>query len=282
MNFKEKAKDIGRHIIGEGDEVRFKNEVNEYAATHGMSREDAEKTIFSGKLGGLQHELAINGMIDGKSKDYQQLRAALNEMFGRDKLDKFMQDSADPKIFRAFAMPPSTPMEVNRQRMYYHRNFAGKTPAFGTLRDSADNTKLLDGVLRRFASDPRLRRGGSLDTILAANPDLAADLGKALSAKRLIEGHERGFGKDLNWEKATEQWKKTAEEAVTEMLWKAPKDCLTRVIKSGFASKNLGGFVEAFFKESMKCAGREMWAGSKLLAQSTHAAGSFIKNKVMR
>lgn len=282
MGIKEKIKDIGRQMIGEGDEVRFKNETEEYAATHGISHEEAEKTLFSGRLGGLQHELAINGVVDGKSKDYQQLRAALNEMFGRDKLDKFIQDSSDPRIFRAFAATPATTVEVNRQRMYYHRNFAGKTPAFGVLRDSADNTKLFDGVLRRFAADPRLRRGGSLDAILAANPDLAADLGKALSAKRLIEGHERGFGKDMNWEKASEQWKKTAQEAVTEMLWKAPKDSLTKIIKSSFSSKDLGGFVEAFFKESARCAGRQMWAGSKLLAQSTHAAGSFLKNKVIR
>ena len=282
MNFKEKAIDIGRHIIGEGDEVRFKNEVNEYATTHSMSREDAEKTIFSGRLGGLQHELAINGMIDGKSKDYEQLRAAMNEMFGRDGLDKFMKDSADPKIFRAFAAGPATPMEVNRQRMYYQRNFAGKNPAFGVLRDSAESTKLLDGVLRRFASDPRLRAGGSLETILAANPDLAADLGKTLSAKRMIEGHERGFGKDLNWEKASDKWKDSAQKSLTEMLWKAPSDSMMKIIKSGFQSKNLGQFVGSFFKETMHLAGREAWAGSKLLAQTTHAAGSFVKNKIMR
>ncbi len=282
MSFKEKLTDVGRHIIGEGNEVRFKNEVNEYAALHGMPREEAEKAILSGRLGGVQRELGVNGVIDGKSKDYEQFRAALNEMFGRDGLDRLIQDSADPTIFQNIIVPPATTPEVSRQRGYYSRTYKGKVPAFGTLRDAADSTKLIDATLRRFMADPRLRGAGSLDAILAANPELGADLGKALAAKRLIEGHERGFGKDLNWETATDNWKKSAQEGVTEMLWKAPSDCLTKILKGAFSSKDLGSFVGTFFKESARCAGREMWAGTKLLASTTAAAGSFVKNKLIR
>lgn len=39
MSFEEKIKDVGRHIIGEGEEVRFKNEVAKFEKLHGVSHE---------------------------------------------------------------------------------------------------------------------------------------------------------------------------------------------------------------------------------------------------
>lgn len=177
---------------------------------------------------------------------------------------------------------PSTAAETNRVRNHFYRNFKGRMPAFGVMRDSADNMKTIDALLQRFESDPRLGGTGSLESILAANPELGADIGKALEAKVAVERHERHFDKDLKFEKAMENWKTTADKSLTEMLWKAPANYLTNVVKKGFHAKGLGDFVGGFFGETAKFTGREAWAGSKFLAQSAYTAGSFVKNKVFR
>lgn len=114
MDFKEKFKDIGRHIIGQGEEVRFKNEVAEYATSHGVPFEQATKTILSDRFRNVGSELGTNGIIDAKSKDFKQFRAALNEIFGGEKLKEFSKDGADPTIFRTLLVPPSNPREINR------------------------------------------------------------------------------------------------------------------------------------------------------------------------
>lgn len=144
--------------------------------------------------------------------------------------------------------------------------------------------KLVDALLRRFSTDPRLGSVDSLQDILVANPELGADLGKLLSAKSATERDERVFGKDLKFEKTMGEFKKTAQESLTEMVWKAPGDYMKQIVKRGLdmSKGGLGGVLSAYVKETARFMGREAWAGTKLLAKSAHAAGSVVKNKVFR
>lgn len=284
MAFKETFKDIGRRVIGQGEEVRFKNEVAEYAASHGISPEQATKTILSDRFRHVGSEIGTNGIIDSKSKDFKQFKAALNEICGRETLRRFSKDGNDSAIFRSLVLPPSTAAEIARVRRYFSHTFKGKTPAHGVMRDSSDNMKLIDALLRRLSSDPRLGGPDSLQHILTAHPELGADIGKLLDAKSATERHERMFGKDLKFEKTVGEFKKTAQESLTEMLWKAPGDYMTQIVKRGLdmSKGGLGGVLSVYLRETARFMGREAWAGTKLLAKSAHAVGSLVKNKVLR
>jgi hypothetical protein len=144
--------------------------------------------------------------------------------------------------------------------------------------------KLVDALLRRFSIDPRLGGPDSLQDILTAYPELGADIGKLMDAKKATERHERMFGKDLMFEKMMGEFKKTAQESLTEMLWKAPSDYATKIIKGGLdmSKGGLGGVLSVYMKETARFMGREAWAGTKLLTKSTHAVGSLVKNKAFR
>ena len=284
MYIKETFKDIGRKMIGQGEEVRFKNEVAEYAASHGVPLEQATKTILFDRFRNVGSELGTNGIIDARSKDFKQFKAALREICGRETLRRFSKDGNDPTIFRSLLVSPSNPREINHVRSYFSKNFKGKTPAFGVIRDSSDNMKLIGALLRRFSGDPRLGGPDSFRDILTAHPELGADLGKLFDAKGATERHERMFDKDLKFEKTMGGFKKTAQESLTEMLWKAPGDYMTQIVKRGLdmSKGGLGGVLGVFMKETGRFMGREAWAGTKLLVKSAHTVGSLIKNKTFR
>ena len=273
---------MGRHLIGQGDEVRFKNEVAEYQRLHGVPHEQATKTLLLHCLGNVRSEIGTHGVVGGQSKDFRGFHAALNEIFSREKMRQFSRDAGDPALFRHLAVSPSNPTEVRQVERYFSKVFKGKKPEFSVIRDSSDNMKVMDALLQRFSHDPRFGGIDSLQNILAAHPELGADIGRLLQAKGALERHERMFGKDLRFEKAMDAFKKTAQTSLTEMLWKAPTDYMMTIMKKGFHTKGLGDLTGMFLQETTRLAKRELWAGSKFLAQSAHAAGSFVKNKVIR
>jgi hypothetical protein len=282
MGIKEKFVDIGKRIIGKGEEVRFKDEVAKYEKLHGVSHEQAVKDIFLDRARNIQLEIGVNGIIDSESKFFKEFIAALNEVFGAEKVAQFRKDSINPKIFRNLSISPLTVVEVNFVKDYFLKKFKDRTPNLVIIKDCSYNMKLINAILQRFLNDPRLVRSNSIESIIVASPELRADLGKILEAKYAVERHERLFDKDLKFEKAIEKFKRTAENSLTEILWKAPIDYLTTIVKKGFNSKELGDFVGTFLKETAKFIGRETWAGTKFLSRSVYTVGSLIKNKVFR
>jgi hypothetical protein len=280
MSIKETFKDIGRHIIGEGEEVKFKNEVASYEKRHGVSHEQAIKDLLFDRSESVQLELNSNGIVGAQSKSFKEFGGALREIFGQEKLKDFCEDAVNPGIFRNPLVSSSTRLEVGRVQGYFSAKFKNQTPALSVVKDCADNMKLMNALLKRFSNDPRLRGTSSLEDVINSYPELGADLGKIFETRSMVENHERSFKKDLNFEKAVAEFKETAGDSFNEMFWKAPFDCLTNIVKKGFKSKGLGGFVGAVFSEAGRFAGREMWAGTKLLAGLTYTAGSLVKNKV--
>ncbi len=282
MGFKDTIEDLGRKMIGQGDEVRFKNDVLEYERTHRLGHDEAERNVLFDRMRNVELELSSNGIISSDSKDFDLLQAALNEVFGSKNQEQYSKDAADPAIFRSIAVPPSTLPEVNRVRGYYASNFGGKTPPFAVTKDSADNMKMIQALMTRFETDPRIAGAGSIESTLALHSDLGADLGKIFEAKKAVERHERLFGKDLAFEQTMANFKKTAQNSLTEMVWKAPVDYITTMAKKGLFMKSASGLLGSLMKETARFSGREAVAGTKLFGSSLKALGSLVKNKMIR
>lgn len=281
MDIKEKLHDVVRHIVGQGEEVRFKNEVAEHAKTTGVTQERATKELLVRRMQNVHIEISANSHIDSESKDYKALMGALNETFGTVQLQQFREDSANTALFRNIAVPPPTPAEIKQiLKKFAQKN--KKLPAMGVVNDCSDNTKLIDQVMSRFSTDRRLMGADSIQDIVMANPELGADLGKIFEAKKAIERHEKLFKKDLRFEQSIQDFKDTAQCSITEMLWKAPTDFIAAIIKKGFNPKNVIGSFGTIVKETARFAGREAWAGTKILGRTAQVAGSFLRNKVSR
>lgn len=280
---KEKIKDIGRKIFGQGEEVRFKNEAQEYAKKHGVSLEDAQRTLVLERMGNVQKELSFSGVIDASSKDYKRLQAALNEVLGKRQLVELIKNSEDPTIFKHIAVSPVVAADIAHATDYYKKQFNGRAPAFGVVRDTAETAKLMEALCGRIAAHPGVSSGPlSFGSFVIANPDLGADIGKILAAKRMLERHERHFSKDLHFEAATKRFKQTARDSFAEMVWRGPLDFVSSLTSSGLAQKSFMGFVNEVMSQSVRFAAREVWAGTKAFASLAHVAGSFMKNKMAR
>lgn len=282
MDFKEQIKNVGRQLIGQGREVKFAKAVEEFETTKGVSREEAEKAIFIERIKTVQDRIKFSGTLGADVEELKELEAAMNEIFKGDGLERLKESSADSAIFRTLSLPPIALKNVKDAESYFKSKFDKKAPAEVVLKDYAQNGQLIEALLKRFSGDPSLRSGtDSLEAIIAAHPELGADLGKILEARRLMARHEKCFKKDLNFDATLESFKKTARETLTEMLWKAPVDSMSAIMKS-MSSGSFGSCIETFFKETIKFSAREVWAGTKLLAGSAKMVGSVVKNKLIR
>jgi|GEM_PF-2398248 len=284
MDFKEKAKDVGKHIIGRGDEVRFKNEVLEHASSTGISTEEAQKVIFIKRMSNVQTEIATNRIIDSSSQEFKEFRAAAREIFGEKELEQFSINATSPHIFRPIHTPPSTPAEINSVQSYYSARFGGRAPEHGVLRNSSDCTKSIDVLMGRATLDyGTIPAGTSLETEISRRPELGADIGKILDMDDSVKRHEKRFDKDLKFERTMEEAKGTWEESLKEMFWNAPKECFVNILKVGFSKDaGVGTFVYAFFQQNIILAKRELVGGAKFFGATVNVLGSLLKNKAIR
>src|SRR3989344_3125737 len=194
MSFKEKIKDTGRIIMGQGEEVEFKHDAEAYARSHGVSFEVAGKRLIGDQIRTFHAEMRARGVFDTSSESLKKLEAGLREILGNERLTHCRELSDDPRVFRGILMTPSTTRDLQSVETQFRRRFKGKRPDnFRVIHDVAQERQLFERVLARFAGDPRLGGTTSLEAALSANPELAADLGKALMAKEEIVGHERRF-----------------------------------------------------------------------------------------
>jgi hypothetical protein len=240
-------KETGEKVIGRGPEVKFRNDVEEFVARHGVSVEEAEKRVFGNYLGGVETEIRMRGCIDSHSKEWRSFEASLNELLSSDERAKLERDANNPRVFRALRAAPVTGTDYARMERYFKGKFAKQSPGYELVRRSAEDTKILDGLGRRVDRDltPFAASPDKLSVILAARPEISADMGRMIQAKREMEKIERGFGAEVRFK---EEWEKDKEK-MRELVW-------TR----------LGKGVKEFFKE--------VWGGG---AEAVSAAGKVEK-----
>lgn len=281
MTFKETMLDVGKTLVGRGAEVRFKKDVEAYADTHGVSREDAAKVVFRDRMFDVDDEARISGVIDRKSKTYREFDGALHEFFSGEGVRKLKKDAENPAVMRPLPLAPVTAAERDAQLNYYRARFGGRIPraSLAVSRDAAMDTKRIRALLARVSGDPRIGSPGSLESIVAANPELGADFGAVVRSKEGLERHERKFGAELDHEKAAEKFKTEAKEAVTEIFWSAPKDWLQAVVR-GVYRHDFDGITKAI-GETVRFLGREVWASAKFLHYGAKAAGTYMRKSAM-
>lgn len=270
---KQELKDFGRRMIFQGAEVEFQKKVREREKI-GISRDEAEKTIFTESMNSALDELRLTGPLAPESKAFREFRAGLGEVFGKETINQFREDAEDPVKWRALALPPVTPRQLADVKGYFSRRHEGKTPEFPILNDTAINTKLIAECLRRVLADPELATPQDLKTIIDSHPELGADLGKILLAKSAVERHERRFGRGVDFENAAEKWKEDARETAIEMLFRAPFNFV-----KAFGKSLISWRFEIFAKGLTELVGREAWAGSKFVAKSAKAIGFYVRKK---
>lgn len=269
--FKEKIKDIGRRLTGEGPEVKFKSTVDQYERSHRVSHEAAQKAVFMERLNAVQHELTYTRAINEDT--YRAFVAGLNEVFGKDGVVDMKRDAADPMIYRALMLPPASLAEFNQSASYFKTKFANKVPNAAVIKDCAENKKIIEALHARFAGDPALAGASDLEALIAAHPELGADLGKILSAKEMSDMHERKFESGLHFKKSMEAFGNTTKESLGTMIWKAPAEFWKTVNKSGQS-----GFLP-FAKATMDLAYEETKAGTKILIEAVKSAKAYIDTK---
>ena len=255
---KEKLKDLGRRIIGEGAEVNFKNAASEHSRTHGVSIEEAKKAIFADRLRHAKMEMNLRGGVPRHSKEWRAFSGALNELFGKNELDLFRQDGS--RIATPFPVN-ITNKEIRSAETHFKANFDNNAPRdMRVLDDFARNLKTADGLLGMITADPRFGASRDLQALLAASPDLRAYLGKALLSKDGMEMHERHFGRKVMHDKTMEGLGKAFKESSYMMLGRAPADYAKAIMH---LRPNLPSFMK-FTEETAKFFGREIYAGTKL------------------
>ncbi len=274
MGFTEKIKDFGRQVMGEGPEVDFKNEAAEFAEANHITLEEAQRELFFDRTGNLQMEAKMGGSINS-TENLRNFQAALNEMFDAQTLEQFRTDSEDPTIYNDPALAPLDKKDYNRTADYFKKNYDGQEPNFNVVRDSTENLQLINELLVRL-NGSRGSAGSftSLEAFLKRYPELGADIGKCLSAQELNDTHERTFNREINLDQAMERLKEDSKSSLGEMFWKAPTECLGKVLKYGF-NPNFGNIAKMTY-EIGRLAGREFKAGGKLLISAGRAAGSYL------
>ncbi|KKU42035.1 MAG: hypothetical protein UX58_C0004G0094 [Candidatus Wolfebacteria bacterium GW2011_GWB2_46_69] len=258
-------------MTGEGPEVIFKQEVARYEAMHGVSHEAAEKALFLDRFNALQHELTYNRAISDET--HRAFVASLNEVFGKNGVADMKRDSATP-IYRALLLSPASLAEFNQTANYFKTKFENKVPGVAVVKDCAENKKIIEALSTRFMGDPSLAGVGDLEALIAAHPELGADLGKILSAKELSDMHERRFEAGIRFNRSMETLGNTARESLGTMVWKAPSEWWKVVGKSGeklnfeYCAKTTIATAKLLHKEGK--------AGTKLLVEAAKTAKAYI------
>src|SRR3989338_4782909 len=272
MDF-ETIKDLGRKVIGQGPEVEFKNDVKQCEADHGVSFEEAKKVIFRDRMDNFTREMRMTGGIDKKSDGLRNLKAAMSESLDSDTMKFLLEKGADKSALRPLPPLAISPAEHGRAASYFSKKFAGKNPGFGMIDEYARQTKIISELATRFNRDPLLSSPAALETVLTANPDLSADMGRILLSKELLTKIEKSFDKKMKWEQRKDELKNTTKESLKKILWSNPSEYIKTIGRS--ASKpSFGNFMKAAWATG-KFLGKEAWeiAGVAVCGVETIGSG---------
>jgi hypothetical protein len=219
MAFLDKMKDVGRRMIGQGREVKFKNEVEEYASRFGVPPGEAEKTLFVERLRDVRIGLTSKASMASFHELFGDMEAALRETVDDAGIEACLADATSPAA-RPLALPPLTAREHGQATSYFQQRHEKKSPGFAVTKDTAQNMQLMLGLMRRLETDPRYAAAPSLERLLTdpANADIRADVGMVLLSRRQIADHERGFGNQMRFEKNAAELKEAARELPAKLL----------------------------------------------------------------
>jgi hypothetical protein len=274
---KEKLKDIGRTIIGQGQEVRFKNDVEKYAKDNGVTINEAKKTLFDEAITNTKNEITYKGCIDSDSQEYRRFQAALNETFSFAELSKFRAD-ASTSVFTPMTIPPVTGAEYKKAENYYKGKFKNKSPSMPETRKTAENTKGVNQLFQRFSIDPDFLTASDLNSLMAMRPDIGADIGKIMDLKDQMEKIEKKFGQGVDFEKSIEMLKIDSKELLGKKIWKDTYSWLKIMTNSGL-NPNFKSFSKA-----MGATGKLMlhgiWDGSKIMTDIIQVVALYIRKKI--
>lgn len=275
---KEKLKDIGRTIIGKGPEVGFKNDAEKYANDNGVPLSEAKKVLFDEAMAHTRNEINYRGCIDSNSKEYRRFQAALNETFSPAELAKFRADSSGPLFSPIIPAPVATDPEKKKMENYYKGKFDGRNPSLAEITMTADNTKGINKLFERLSIDPNFSAATDLNSLMAAHPELGADIGKLMGLKDQVERIEKKFGESVDTAKAREKLVSDFKELFGKKMWKDTSNWLKVVAGFGF-KPSFNSFGKAV-GETGKFMLKGIWAGSVITADIVKVSALYAKEKI--
>ncbi len=145
------------------------------------------------------------------------------------------------------------------------------------VRDTAEFNKALKELMTRFLTDPNLTTAPDLNTIMAAHPDLGADLAKILEMKKQLVDHESKFEGQLSFDRSLKSFKGDAKEVLTKKMWGDAGDWLKAVGNSAL-NPNFKG-VSSLMGATAKLMLKSIWNGSRLLGKMASTTAKFVTKK---
>lgn len=274
----EKVKDAFRVATGRGAEVRFKRDVETYAAAHGVAAAEAQKAVLADRAVALEQEMHLTGVLDQKSRAAQEFQGSLYEVFGGQTVGRFRRDSNNDALMRPLALAHPTHTEIGTWRSHLRGQNGGRHPwnELDISTAAASEMSRMRELLGRFSSDPRLAGAGELRAIVAANPELGADIGGLLEARDMLERHETRFGKLIRYEAASEKYKTEAKKAIHEMFVRAPFEWARDAVVQGVFRRQWGKALGA----TLKVIFREAYQVLNLTTRTILQVDNFLRNKV--
>jgi hypothetical protein len=274
---KETLKNWGEKIVGKDPDSEFKNRYEKHAADHGVSIDEAQKTIFQDVLQDIQDEIKFHGSIDPKSKNFRLFEAAMNGVFSPADLAQFETDAANPLIFSGLSGVPVTTAEYKLSERHYKNKYDGESPGMTVVRDTAESNKALKELMTRFLSDPALGTPFNLSKIMSLRPDLGADLAKIIEIKKQLADHESKFEGQLSFDKSLRSFKGDAKEVLTKKMWGDAGEWLKAVGNSAFNPNFKGVF--SLMGATTKFMLKSIWNGSRLLGKMAATTAKFVTKK---
>jgi len=260
---KEWLKDKGREMIGQGAEVRYKNDVDAYVAAHGVARDEAEKAVMGIRINGAEVEYATRG---NNVETFKELKASLNEVFsGTEGMERAKQLGLDATAFRRLAIGPSSARDVTRAERVFRESFDKKAPAMMILDAYSRDARELDAVLKRMNAEiAALPHGADLRSAIEANPGMHADVGRALLLRKELDRHFTMFEREIALDKSIEAIKKNSRENI-----KKTSSSILRFLGSA-AKAGLSPSTDKVFS-SLRDFSMVSW-------NATYGAGEFLKD----
>lgn len=273
---KEKIIEAGKKMMGTDSASEFEKEALAYEKRYGAAPEAAKKKIFMDYLNLLDGEISLSGCVDSDSDILKKFAGGLETIFDKKDLENFKVDSSSAH-FRSLPITPLSGRDAGNMEFYYKSKFGGEVPSSSVIRESAENTKIIQGLIRRFRSDPGIMMSGDLERSLLLRRDLGADIGKILLAKENLRMHEHNFGKEIDFEKAMDELNKETRKSGKNMVVDTPGKFFKKVGKN--LSPNFNS-AKNVFSASVKATGEELWAGTKIAAKAGKAAARYIDKKL--
>lgn len=275
----EKMKDLGRRMLGQGREVKFKDDVAEYAANHGVASGDAQKAVFLERMRDVDRSLGTRSLLESFPELFQDLEAALNETVASEGVERCLADAETPAL-RPLGPIVAAPRDLQTMAAFFQQRHEKRKPGYAVLKDSAESMLTMRAAMLRLQSDPRYAAAPDVESLLndPANPDLRADMGLVLLSRKEISRHERGFANQVRFEKSKEELKENAREIPAKLLL----DPVVESLKGVQAIvKGRGSFdsVAGALKKVAVSLSKGAWHGAKTLKSLIKTASALMSRR---